>query len=31
MAHQTDEYCETERVKAATQAFLRIMQDWCRA
>ena len=31
MAHQTDEYCLTDRVGAATEAFTRLMQDWCRA
>lgn len=29
LAHQTDEYCEVERLHAATAAFADIMRDWC--
>ncbi len=31
MAHQTDEYCELERVVRSTDAFIEIMRDWCKA
>jgi succinyl-diaminopimelate desuccinylase len=29
MAHQTDEYCTTERIAAATDAFCELIRRWC--
>ena len=31
MAHQTDEYCRTERIGQSTHAFIEIMRRWTRA
>ncbi len=30
MAHQTDEYCQVERVVQSADAFIEIMKRWCR-
>jgi acetylornithine deacetylase/succinyl-diaminopimelate desuccinylase-like protein len=29
MAHQTDEYCSTERIALATDAFGELIRRWC--
>ena len=31
MAHQTDEYCVTERIREAVDAYAEIIRRWCRA
>ncbi|HEX7327426.1 MAG TPA: M20 family metallopeptidase [Casimicrobiaceae bacterium] len=31
MAHQTDEYCRTERIRQAVEAYLEIIRRWCLA
>lgn len=31
MAHQTDEYCETERIREAVDAYGEIIRRWCFA
>jgi succinyl-diaminopimelate desuccinylase len=30
MAHQTDEYCEIERVKSSVSLYERVIADWCQ-
>ena len=30
MAHQTDEYCSTERTRQSTVAFVDLMRRWCK-
>jgi len=30
MAHQTDEYCELERIRQAVAIYEAILDDWCR-
>ena len=30
LAHQTDEWCSTERIREAVALYEAIMQDWCR-
>jgi acetylornithine deacetylase/succinyl-diaminopimelate desuccinylase-like protein len=29
MAHQTDEYCIMERVKASVDLYQQVIADWC--
>ena len=29
MAHQTDEYCQVERIQKATALFTDLITDWC--
>jgi succinyl-diaminopimelate desuccinylase len=29
MAHQTDEYCEIERVKSSVSLYEQVIADWC--
>jgi succinyl-diaminopimelate desuccinylase len=31
MAHQTDEYCNMERIRQSVAIYEAIIQDWCRA
>jgi len=31
MAHQTDEYCNMERIRQSVQIYEEIIRDWCRA
>ena len=31
MAHQTDEYCNMERIRQSVQIYEEIIQDWCGA
>jgi succinyl-diaminopimelate desuccinylase len=30
LAHQTDEWCSTERIREAVALYEAIIQDWCR-
>ena len=29
MAHQTDEYCQIDRIDEAVEAYLKLAQSWC--
>ena len=29
MAHQTDEYCQIDRIEQAVEAYLKLAQSWC--
>jgi len=31
LAHQTDEYCQVDRIGQATEAYMRLIDDWCGA
>jgi len=31
MAHQTDEYCFTEKITEGTQLFENLIGDWCNS
>jgi succinyl-diaminopimelate desuccinylase len=31
MAHQTDEYCNMERIRQSVQIYEEIIRDWCKA
>jgi succinyl-diaminopimelate desuccinylase len=30
MAHQTDEYCNMERIRQSVSIYEAIIRDWCR-
>ena len=30
MAHQTDEYCNMERIRQSVDLYEAIIQDWCK-